>query len=192
MTQPRTATRTPLAAGEYVLEPSHTQIGFVARHLVFTKVRGTFEKFESKITVGEDLETSGVEVSIDIASINTRDAKRDAHLGSADFFDAEKYQTMTFRSTGVEAAGEARFAVTGDLTIRDQTHPVTLDVQYLGTEKTPWGSSVSVVSASAEIDREAWGLTYNAVLESGGVMVSKTIQLEIEAEIVPAALAAAA
>jgi polyisoprenoid-binding protein YceI len=79
-----------------------------------------------------------------------------------------------------------RYAVTGDLTIRDQTHPVTLDVQYLGTEKTPWGSTVSVVSASAEIDREQWGLTYNAVLESGGVMVSKTIQLEIEAEVIPA------
>ena len=190
MTQPRTATRTPLAAGEYVLEPSHTQIGFVARHLVFTKVRGTFEKFESKITVGEDLETSGVEVSIDIASINTRDAKRDAHLGSADFFDAEKYPTMTFRSTGVEAAGEARFAVTGDLTIRAESHPLTLDVEYLGTEKTPWGTSAALISASAEIDREQWGLTWNVALESGGVLVSKKVQLEIEAEVVPAPAAA--
>ncbi|MGD1054343.1 MAG: YceI family protein [Candidatus Dormibacteria bacterium] len=186
MSQTTATAATPIAAGEYVLEPSHTQIGFLARHLVFTKVRGTFEKFESKITVGENLATSSVEVSVDIASINTREAKRDAHLRSADFFDAEKYPTMTFRSTAVEAAGAARFAVTGDLSIRDQTHPVTLDVQYLGTEKTPWGSSVSVISASAEIDREQWGLTYNAVLESGGVMVSKTIQLEIEAEIIPA------
>ena len=187
MTQ--TAAAPPLAAGEYVLEPSHSQIGFLARHLVFTKVRGTFEKFDSKITVGEGLATSSVEVSIDVASINTRDAKRDAHLGSADFFDVEKFPKMTFRSTGVEAAGEKQFAVTGDLTIRDQTHPVTLDVQYLGTEKTPWGASVSVISASAEIDREEWGLTYNAVLESGGVMVSKKIQLEIEAEVVPATAA---
>ena len=180
----------PLAAGEYVLEPSHTQVGFLARHLMVSKVRGNFEKFEGKITVGETLAVSAVEVTIDVATLNSRDEKRDTHLRSAEFFDVEKYPTMTFRSTAVTAAAGGHFAVTGDLTVRDQTHPVTLDVEYLGAEKTPWGTSVSVVSASAEIDRDQWGLTWNVALESGGVLVSKKIQLEIEAEIVPAPAAA--
>ena len=188
MTQ--TATAPPLAAGEYVLEPSHTEVGFLARHLMVSKVRGNFEKFEGKITVGETLAVSGVEVTIDVASLNSRDEKRDTHLRSAEFFDVEKHPTMTFRSTAVTAAAGGHFAVTGDLTVRDQTHPVILDVAYLGAEKSPWGTSVAVVSASAEIDREQWGLTWNVALESGGVLVSKKIQLEIEAEIVPAPAAA--
>jgi polyisoprenoid-binding protein YceI len=188
MTQ--TATAPPLAAGEYVLEPSHTQVGFLARHLMVSKVRGNFEKFEGKITVGETLAVSGVEVTIDVASLNSRDEKRDTHLRSAEFFDVEKYPTMTFGSTAVTAAAGGHFAVTGDLTVRDQTHPVTLDVEYLGAEKTPWGTAVAVVSGSAEIDREQWGLTWNVALESGGVLVSKKIQLEIAAEMVPAPAAA--
>ena len=186
MTQSTTGTRTPLAAGEYALDPSHSRVGFLARHLVVSKVRGTFEKVDARIRVGEDLATSGVDVTIDVASIASRDAKRDTHLRSADFFDVEKYPTMIFHSTSTELAAGGHFAVTGDLTIRDQTHPVTLDVEYLGAEKTPWGTTVSAISASAEIDREQWGLTYNAVLESGGVVVSKRIQLEIEAELVQA------
>jgi polyisoprenoid-binding protein YceI len=190
MTQTTNATRTPLAPGEYSLDPSHTRVGFLARHLVVSKVRGSFEKVGAKITAGADLASSGVEVTIDVASIASRDEKRDAHLRSADFFDVEKYPTMTFHSTGTELATGGHFAVTGDLTIRDQTHPVTLDVEYLGAEKTPWGTTVSAISASAEIDREQWGLTYNAVLESGGVVVSKKIVLEIEAELVSAPVAA--
>ena len=102
MTQ--TATAPPLAAGEYVLEPSHTQVGFLARHLMVSKVRGNFEKFEGKITVGETLAVSGVEVTIDVASLNSRDEKRDTHLRSAELFDVEKYPTMTFGSTAVTAA----------------------------------------------------------------------------------------
>jgi polyisoprenoid-binding protein YceI len=190
MSQAAIAARLPLAPGEYVLDPSHTHVGFLARHLVVTKVRGTFEKVEAKITVGDDLATSGVEATIDVASLTSSDEKRDGHLRSADFFDVEKYPTMTFRSTGVEIAAGGHFALTGDLTIRDQTHPLTLDVEYLGAEKTPWGTSVAVVSASAEIDREQWGLTWNVPLESGGVLVSKKIQLEIEAELVQAPAAA--
>ena len=185
-----TASRPPLAAGEYVLDPSHTHVGFLARHLVVTKVRGTFEKVDARIRVGETLDASALEVTVDVASLTSRDEKRDAHLRSADFFDAEKFPTMTFSSTAVKAGGRGHFAVTGDLTIRDQTRPLTLDVEFLGTEKTPWGTSVAVISAAAEIDREEWGLTWNVALESGGVLVSKKIQLEIEAEIVPAPAAA--
>ena len=175
MTQTTTTAATttpPLAPGEYVLDPSHSRVGFLARHLVVSKVRGNFEKAEGKITVGENLAASAVEVTIDVASISSRDGKRDEHLRSADFFDVEKFPTMTFQSTSTELASGGHFAVTGNLTIRDQTHPVTLDVEYLGAEKSPWGTTVSAISASAEIDREQWGLTYNAVLESGGVMVS--------------------
>ena len=184
MTQ--SATTAALTPGVYTTDPSHTHIGFVGRHLVVTKVRGTFEKFTTKVVVGDSPETSSVEASIDVASLTTRDQKRDEHLRSADFFNVEKYPTMEFRSTAIEPAGENRYLLTGDLTIRDQTHPVVLDVDYLGTEKTPWGASAAAVSASGEVDREQWGLTWNVSLESGGLLVSKKIQLEIEAELVPA------
>ncbi|MGO8687897.1 MAG: YceI family protein [Candidatus Dormibacteria bacterium] len=191
-TSTSTVTGPPLAPGEYALDPSHTHVGFLARHLVVTKVRGTFEKVDARIRVGETLEHSGVDVTIDVASLDSRDEKRDAHLRSADFFDVEKFPTITFRSTGVVPAADGRYAVTGDLTIRDQTRPLTLDVEYLGAASTPWGTSVAVISAAAEIDREEWGLTWNVALESGGVLVSKRIQLEIEAELVAATAAAAA
>jgi polyisoprenoid-binding protein YceI len=190
MPQNATIASLPLAPGAYALDPSHTHVGFLARHLVVSKVRGTFEKVDAAIRVGESLETSGVDVTIDVASLTSRDEKRDAHLRSADFFDVEKFPTMTFHSTGITAGAAGHYAVTGDLTIRDQSRPVTLDVEYLGDQKTPWGTSVSVITASAEIDRDEWGLNWNVALESGGVLVSKKIQLEIEAEVVPAAPAA--
>lgn len=193
MTQPAsTAAAAPLAPGDYTIDPSHTQVGFVARHLMVTKVRGSFEKVDASVRVGKTLDLSSLEVSIDVASVQTRDEKRDAHLRSADFFDVEHFPRMTFRSTRIEPVAENRYSVTGDLTIRDQTHPVTLAVDYLGREKTPWGTQAAVVSASAEIDREAWGLTWNVALESGGVLVSKRVQLEIDAEIVAASAEASA
>jgi len=179
------------ATGEYVLDPSHTSIGFVARHLVVTKVRGTFEKFSARVVVGDSPETSSAEATIEVASLTTRDQKRDEHLRSADFFHAENHPAMTFRSTRIEPAGEGRYQVTGDLTIRGQTHPVVLKVEYLGAESTPWGSRAAGISASTEIDREQWGLTWNVALESGGMLVSKKIQIEIEAELVPAPTSAA-
>ena len=186
-----TSTQLPIAPGEYALDPSHTSVGFTARHLMVSRVRGTFERVQARIRAGESLEASAVEATIDAASVNTRDEKRDAHLRSPDFFDTDHFPTMTFRSTRVDQTGEGRYAVTGDLSIRDQTHPVTLDVEYLGAATSPWGTPVWTISASAEIDREQWGLTWNVALESGGVLVSRRIQLEIEAEIIPAALTAA-
>jgi polyisoprenoid-binding protein YceI len=175
-----------------VLDASHTRVGFVARHLMVTKVRGNFEKVDARIRIGESPQESSAEAVIEIASIDTRDQKRDEHLRSADFFDVAKFPTMTFRSTHVEPAGGSHYSVTGDLTIRDQTHPVTLDVEYAGAAKTPWGAVAAGITASAEIDRERWGLTWNVALESGGFLASKKIQLEIEAEIgqAPAAVEA--
>ncbi len=129
---------------------------------------------------------------IHTASVDTHDQKRDEHLRSADFFDAEKFPTMSFRSTRVERARGSHYTVTGDLTIRDQTHPITLDVEYTGAARTPWGSTAAGITASAEIDREQWGLTWNVALETGGLLVGKTIQLEIEAEVGAVAVAVAA
>jgi polyisoprenoid-binding protein YceI len=178
--------RPPIPPGDYILDPAHTHVGFVGRHLMVSKVRGTFSQVDGRIRVGEDLESSSVEASVALDSITTGEPKRDAHLRSADFFDVERFPTMTFRSTSARQTGEGRYAVTGDLTIRDQTHPLTLDVEYLGTEKTPWGTQASAITASAEIDREQWGLTWNVALESGRWLVGRTITLEIEAEIIPA------
>jgi polyisoprenoid-binding protein YceI len=186
MTQTETVSRSPLPAGAYALDPAHTHVGFVARHLMVTRVRGRFEKVDARIRVGETLEDSGLDVDIDVASVNTQDEKRDAHLRSADFFEADRFPKMSFRSTRIEPSGEGRYAVSGELTIRDVTRPLTLDVEYLGTAKTPWGNEASAISASAEIDREEWGLTWNVALESGGVLVGKRIKLEIEAEVVAA------
>ncbi|MGA8016887.1 MAG: YceI family protein [Candidatus Dormiibacterota bacterium] len=190
MTQTATLSRPPIPAGDYVLDPSHTHVGFVGRHLMVSKVRGAFEKAEGRVRVGETLADSSFEVTVDVASVATRDEKRDGHLRSADFFDVERFPQLTFRSTRIEPAADNRYAITGDLTIRDQTHPVTLDVEYLGAQKTPWGTQSAGITASAEIDREQWGLTWNVALESGGWLVSRKIQLEIEAEVVAAPPAA--
>jgi len=186
MSQTAAATRPPIAAGDYVLDPSHTRVGFIGRHLMVSKVRGAFAKVEGRIQVGESLDDSSISVTIDVPSVTTGDAKRDGHLLSADFFDAEHFPQMTFRSTSIEARGGDRYAITGDLTIRDQTHSVTLDTEYLGSAKTPWGTQAAGISATAEIDREDWGLTWNVALESGGWLVSRKIQLDIEAEAVAA------
>jgi len=185
MPEALTVSRPPLPAGAYVLDPAHTRVGFLARHLVVTKVRGAFDKVEARIRVGETVQDSSVEVTVDVASLTTRDEKRDAHLRSADFFDTEHHPEMTFRSTRIEPSGEGRYALTGDLTIRGVSRPITLDTEFLGTQATPWGTQAAVISATAEIDREDWGLTWNVALESGGVLVSKKIQLEIDAEILP-------
>jgi polyisoprenoid-binding protein YceI len=182
----QTSVRPPLAPGDYVLDLAHTHVGFVGRHLMVTKVRGTFSKSEARIHVGESIADSELQVTIDVASLDTKEQKRNGHLLSADFFDVEHYPTMTFRATHAEPAGEGRYAITGDLTIRDQTHPVTLDTEFLGTEKTPWGTQAAAISATAEIDREQWGLTWNVALESGQFLVGRKIQLEIDAEVVPA------
>ncbi len=190
MTQTATLSRPPIPAGDYVLDPSHTHVGFVGRHLMVSKVRGAFEKVEGRVRVGETLANSSFEVTVDVASVATRDEKRDGHLRSADFFDVERFPQLSFRSTLIEPAADNRYAITGDLTIRDQTHPVTLDVEFLGAQKTPWGTESAGITASAEIDREQWGLTWNVALESGGWLVSRKIQLEIEAEVVAAPPAA--
>jgi polyisoprenoid-binding protein YceI len=169
-------------AGTYVLDAAHKRVGFVARHLMVAKVRGQFAEASATITVGEDPLQSSVTATINTASIETGQVDRDNHLRSGDFFEAEKYPTMEFRSTGIKSHAGAEFVLDGELTIKDVTKPVELVVEFEGATLSPYGKAVFGFSATAEIDREDWGLTWNVALESGGVMVGKKIKIEIEGE----------
>ncbi|MFP5225442.1 MAG: YceI family protein [Actinomycetota bacterium] len=173
-------------AGAYSLDPSHTTIGFTARHLMVTKVRGSFDSYEVDLHVAERIEESTLKVKIEAASIDTKNADRDAHLKSPDFLDVENHPYLEFVSTGVRHAGGDSWAVEGELSIVGVTRPVTLALDLLGETVDPWGNTRLLATASAEIDREDWGLTWNQVLEAGGVLVSKKILIEIEAQALPA------
>ncbi|MBM2616833.1 YceI family protein [Actinoplanes sp. LDG1-06] len=170
------------AAGTYDLDAAHKRVGFVARHLMVSKVRGQFADASAVITIGEDPLQSSVTASINTASIETGQTDRDNHLRSGDFFESEKYPTMDFRSTGIKSHAGAEFVLDGELTIKGVTKPVELTVEFEGAGQSPYGFAVFGFSATAEIDREDWGLTWNMALESGGVMVSKKIKIEIEGE----------
>ncbi|HWC11016.1 MAG TPA: YceI family protein [Acidimicrobiales bacterium] len=178
-TRPSQQQRTQPVAGVYEIDKSHSMVEFVSRHLMVTKVRGRFSEFSGAITVGQTAAESSVEVTIDAASIDTRDEKRDAHLRSEDFLDVENHPTLEFRSTDVEVVDDERLRVTGDLTIRGVTRPVTLDATFDGEFSDPWGGQRIGFSASTEIDREDWGLTWNVALETGGVLVARKARLEL-------------
>lgn len=171
------------APGSYVVDGSHANVEFIARHLMISKVRGRFTSFTATIEVGDDPLQSRVTAEIDASSIRTGDAGRDEHLRSADFLDAANHPTLSFESTSVAAHGST-WAVTGDLTIKGVTRPVELRVTLEGAGVDPWGNSRIGVAASGEIDREAWGLTWNQTLETGGVLVGKKITIELAAEAV--------
>ena len=164
------------AAGTYTIDGSHSSIEAVARHLMVTKVRGQFSDFEGTITVGETPEDSAVQVTIKAASIVTKDPKRDEHLRSPDFLDVEQFPELTFRSTKVDKG----WTVTGDLTIRGVTREVQLGTDYMGTFQNPWGQTVAAFSAKTTLNREDFGMTWNAPLEAGGVLVSKDLKVELE------------
>jgi polyisoprenoid-binding protein YceI len=169
-------------AGTFVLDPHHTTVGFVARHLVVSKVRGSFTEAGGEITIADDPLDSAVTASIKAASITTGAPDRDGHLRSADFLDAENYPELVFRSTGVKSVGRGEFVLSGDLTIRDATRPVELKVEFDGYTTDPWGREVVAFTATTEIDREEFGITWNQALETGGVLVGKTVKIEISAE----------
>jgi polyisoprenoid-binding protein YceI len=171
-------------AGTYTLDPAHKRVGFVARHLMVSKVRGGFDDATATITVAENPLESSVTATIQAASITTRQEQRDGHLKSGDFLESEKYPTLEYRSTGVKSFSGNEFTVTGELTIKDVTVPVDLKVELEGVTVSPYGKIVFGFSAETEIDREAFGLTYNMALEAGGVMISKNIKIEIEGEAV--------
>ncbi|GLZ56614.1 YceI family protein [Micromonospora parva] len=172
------------AAGTYALDVAHKRVGFVARHMMVSKVRGEFNEATATITVAEDPLQSSVVATIQAASVDTTQADRDAHLRSAEFLDAEKFPTLEFRSTGVKSRRGSEFVLTGELTIKDVTRPVELEVEFEGVGRSPFGQDIFGFSASTEIDREEFGLTWNVALETGGVLVSRKIKIEIEGEAV--------
>jgi len=174
------------APGTYTLDPSHTHIDFNVRHLMVSKVRGTFGSFRGTVTIADDPLESSVEVEVDLASVDTGDEKRDAHLRSPDFFHTDANPTMTFRSTGVRRGKGDTWTVEGDLNLNGVTRPIELQVTYQGAAVAPWGLTSFGFSATGKINREDFGLTWNQPLETGGVLVGKDVAIEIEAEVVPA------
>jgi polyisoprenoid-binding protein YceI len=166
------------------IDLAHSAIQFSVRHMMFAKVRGKFDSWNADLTLDpHELVKSGVEATIDAGSIDTGVADRDKHLRSADFLDVEKYPQIRFKSTAVEKTGGA-YRVKGDLTIRDTTRPVTLEVETLGTGKDPWGNQRMGFSAKTSINRKDFGLSWNQALETGGVLVGEEIKVEIETEVV--------
>jgi polyisoprenoid-binding protein YceI len=170
--------------GTFALDPHHTTVGFVARHLMVSKVRGSISEVSGSITIGENPLESSVVAVMKAASITTSSPGRDEHLRSGDFLDAETYPELTFRSTAVKNVSGAEFVLAGELTIRDVTRPVQLKVEFDGFTVNPWGKEVVAFTATTEIDREEFGITWNQAMESGGVLVGKTVKIEITAEAV--------
>ncbi|GGM01661.1 YceI family protein [Micromonospora yangpuensis] len=168
--------------GTYALDAAHKRVGFVARHMMVSKVRGEFTEATATITVAEDPLASSVTATIQAASITTAQDDRDEHLRSPEFLDAENHPTLEFRSTGVKSQSGNEFVLSGELTIRGVTRPVDLEVEFEGVGRSPFGQDIFGFTASTEIDREDFGLTWNVALETGGVLVGKKIKIEIEGE----------
>lgn len=172
----------------FQLDKAHSQIDFSVRHMMISKARGRFDSFDGVFNIDPLTPSkSSVDVTIDAGSINTRDAQRDTHLKSADFFDVETYPTLHFVSTKVERTGEYTAKVYGDLTIRDVTKPVVLDVEHTGSQKSPWGNISFGFEADTKINRKDWGLGWNVALETGGVLVGDDVSIHIELELVQVA-----
>jgi polyisoprenoid-binding protein YceI len=176
---------------EWNIDPAHTTVGFSARHMGLSKVRGRFDSFRGVIEGDpSDISTVKGNVEIDTASVNTGNPDRDAHLRSADFFDVEKYPTMRFVSKSVSESEDGGYTVVGDLTIKDVTREVEVGYEHAGEGVDPWGNRKLGGTLTATIKRSDWGLTWNAVLESGGFLVSDKVQLEIDLQVVQSAEAA--
>ncbi|MEZ4294673.1 MAG: YceI family protein [Polyangiaceae bacterium] len=171
-----------MALASYTIDPSHSAVAFAVRHMVVAKARGRFTRFSGSFAFdAEDHGKSHVEVTIEAASIDTHEAQRDGHLKSADFFDVENHKEITFKSKKITGSG-SDLKVTGDLTIRGVTHEVTLDVEHHGGGKDPWGNERIGFSAKTNINRKDYGLTWNQALETGGVLVSEKVEIEIDVE----------
>ena len=174
--------------GDYTIDPAHSSIGFTVRHAMVTNVRGTFGTYEGALRLdGSEPSRSTASLDIEIASVDTGIADRDGHLRSADFFDAESFPLMTFRSTAAARVAGDRYRITGDLTLRDVTKPLTIDLEFHGAATDVYGAERVGFEGSAEILRSDWGLTWNAALETGGVMVSDKVKLFFDISAVKAA-----
>lgn len=174
-----------LTPGAWTVDLSHSSVGFTVRHLVVSKVRGKFAKFDATLEIAPDPLQSKVEATIDLASIDTGDDGRDNHVRSGDFFDIEQFPTMVFRSTGIRPNG-SDYYLDGDLTIKGITKPVTLDLEFNGVSGDPWGGTRAGFSAEGEVNRADYGITYNAALETGGVLIGEKLKVNIEIEAIKA------
>lgn len=173
-------------ASTWKLDPSHTTVGFAAKHMMFTTVKGRFADVDGTVTVnGDSPESASIAVDMKAVSIDTGFAQRDAHLRSPDFLDVEKHPDITFRSTAIQGDKES-FRVTGELSINGITRDITLDAIYEGTGTDPWGGARMGFSASAKFDRREYGLVWNQVLETGGVLVSNDVKIQIDTQLVKA------
>ncbi len=167
--------------GTWTIDPAHSTVEFVAKHMMVSKVRGLFRDFEGSFTVDEEVAKSGAEVTIQATSVDTGQPDRDNHLRSPDFFEVETYPELRFKSTEVELVSESKARITGDLTIKDTTRPVTLDVVFNDIiDSDAYGMTRAGFSVTATVNREEWNLTWNAAIEAGGVVVGKDVLLDLE------------
>ena len=168
---------------KWVLDPTHSEIGFKVKHLMISNVKGVFTSYEAAID-GEDFKTSPISVKIDVASISTNNTDRDIHLKSADFFDAENYATITFEGTSFTKVDDDEYQLKGLLTVRDISKEVVLDVAFGGINKDPWGNEKLAFEITGTINRKDWGLNYNSALETGGVLIGEDVKISAEVQFV--------
>ncbi|WP_156290522.1 YceI family protein [Oceanobacillus salinisoli] len=174
-----------MAKSKWTVDAVHSEIGFSVKHMMISKAKGTFEKYDAVIEADPaDLTDSTVEITIDASSVNTRNEGRDDHLRSADFFDVENHPSITFKATDIKKSSDSNYDLTGDLTIRGTTKPVTVDVTFEGISKDPMsGDTVAGFSGEAKINRKDYGLTWNAAVETGGVLVADEVKINFELEL---------
>lgn len=174
-----------MSKSTWAIDPTHSEIGFKVKHMMFTNVSGKFNDYEAEF-VSEDgaFEDSQISFSADVASIDTNNADRDNHLRSADFFDTEAFPKLTFASTSIEKKSESDYVIKGDLTIKGETKPVALEAEYSGLMTDPWGNTKAGLSINGKINRKDFGLTWNAALESGGVLVGEEVKLVAELQLI--------
>lgn len=177
---------TDLTPGIWTIDAAHSSVAFSVKHLMISKVRGSFSGFSGTVTVPEDRLATAVEVTIDPATVNTADANRDAHLKNGDFFDTEQFPSWKFVSKGIRVDGDD-YVLTGDLTMRGVTKPVDLEVEFEGVSKDPWGNIKAGFSAQGEVNRKDFGMEYNAALETGGVLIGEKVKLSFDIELGKAA-----
>jgi len=174
-----------MSTTKWVIDPTHSEIGFKVKHMMFTNVSGKFEKFDATIEAeGDDFENAKIEFSGAIDSVSTGNADRDGHLLSADFFDAAQYPTITFKATSFKKIDEGDYELTGNLSLHGQTKSVKLAAEYSGQMKDPWGNTKAGFALTGKINRKDWGLNWNSALETGGVLVSEEVRLAIELQFI--------
>jgi len=174
-----------MATTKWAIDPTHSEIGFKVKHMMFTNVSGKFENYDASITTdGDNFENASISFSADVNSVDTRNADRDNHLKSADFFDAENHPKLTFKASSFTKVDDDTYELSGDLSLRGVTKFVKLPVEFSGLMKDPWGNTKAGLNISGKISRKDWGLNWNSALETGGVLVSDDVRLNIELQLV--------